>query len=74
MGHKNPDMDCLGAALGIATCVLHTRMRPFIVLTERNDATADALSEMDRLGLSEKLLITGPEALEMVKPPRPDRR
>ena len=68
MGHKNPDMDCLGAALGIATCVLHTRMRPFIVLTERNDATADALSEMDRLGLSEKLLITGPEALEMVKP------
>ena len=38
------------------------------VLTERNDATADALSEMDRLGLSEKLLITGPEALEMVKP------
>ena len=64
MGHKNPDMDCLG----IATCVLHTRMRPFIVLTERNDATADALSEMDRLGLSEKLLITGPEALEMVKP------
>ena len=68
MGPKNPDMDCLGAALGIATCVLHTRMRPFIVLTERNDATADALSEMDRLGLSEKLLITGPEALEMVKP------
>ena len=68
MGHKNPDMDCLGAALGIATCVLHTHMRPFIVLTERNDATADALSEMDRLGLSEKLLITGPEALEMVKP------
>ncbi len=68
MGHKNPDMDCLGAALGIATCVLHTRVRPFIVLTERNDATADALSEMDRLGLSEKLLVTGPEALEMVKP------
>ena len=68
MGHKNPDMDCLGAALGIATCVLHTRQRPFIVLTERNDATADALSEIDRLGLSEKLLITGPEALEMVKP------
>ena len=68
MGHKNPDMDCLGAALGIATCVLHTRMRPFIVLTERNDATAVALSEMDRLGISEKLLITGSEALEMVKP------
>ena len=68
MGHKNPDMDCLGAALGIATCVLHTRMRPFIVLSERNDATADALSEMDRLGLSDKLLITGPEALEMLKP------
>ena len=68
MGHKNPDMDCLGAALGIATCVLHTRMRPFIVLSERNDATAGALSEMDRLGLSEKLLITGPQALEMLKP------
>lgn len=68
MGHKNPDMDCLGAALGVATCVQHTRMRPFIVLSERNDATADALREMDRLGLSEKMLITGPEALEMLKP------
>ena len=68
MGHKNPDMDCLGAALGIATCVQHTRMRPFIVLSERNDATADALKEMDRLGLSDSLLITGPQALEMLKP------
>ena len=68
MGHKNPDMDCLGAALGIATCVLHTRMRPFIVFSERNDATADALAEMDRLGLRDRLLVTGPEALEMVKP------
>ncbi len=68
MGHKNPDMDCLGAALGVATCVQHTRMRPFIVLSERNEATADALREMDRLGLSDRLLITGPEALEMVKP------
>ena len=68
MGHKNPDMDCLGAALGIATCVLHTRMRPFIVLTERNEATADALEEMDRLGIGDRLLITGPQALEMIKP------
>ena len=68
MGHKNPDMDCLGAALGIATCVQHTRMRPFIVLSEENEATADALREMERLGLSDRLLVTGPEALEMVKP------
>ena len=68
MGHKNPDMDCLGAALGVATCVEHTRMRPFIVLSERNDATADALAEMDRMGLSERILVTGPQALEMVKP------
>ncbi len=68
MGHKNPDMDCLGAALGIATCVQHTQMRPFLVLSERNDATADALRVMDRLGISDRLLITGPEALEMLKP------
>ena len=68
MGHKNPDMDCLGAALGIATCASHSGMRPFIVLSERNEATADALREMDRLGLSDRLLISGPEALEMVKP------
>ena len=67
-GHKTPDMDCLGAALGIATCVQHTRLRPFIVLTEPNDATADAIREMDRLGLSDRMLVTGPEALEMVKP------
>lgn len=67
MGHKNPDMDCLGAALGIATCVEHTRMRPYIVISDRNDATKDALEEMDRLGLAERMLITGPQALEMVR-------
>ena len=68
MGHKNPDMDCLGAALGVATCVQHTRMRAYLVLSEPNEATADALREMERIGLADKLLITGPQALELVKP------
>ena len=68
MGHRNPDMDCLGAALGVATCVEHSRGRAYIVYSQRNEATADALREMDRLGLSERLLVTGEQAMQMLRP------
>lgn len=38
MGHKNPDMDSFGAALGIYRCVLNRGKEAFIVLNEVNES------------------------------------
>jgi c-di-AMP phosphodiesterase-like protein len=35
-GHKRPDMDCIGAALGVATCAKQAGSRAYIVLDEEN--------------------------------------
>lgn len=38
MGHKNPDMDCFGSALGIAALALPINPKTYIVVNECNDA------------------------------------
>ena len=45
MGHKQADMDCIGAALGIAACAKQIGSRAFIVLDESN-ASIDRVLEM----------------------------
>ena len=67
MGHQNGDMDCLGAALGIATCAEHIQTRAYIVLNESNPSIEDAIKEMDKNGLGRKLLLTGAEAENMLR-------
>ena len=37
MGHKNADMDCLGAALGVIACAKLIGSRAFLVLDESNE-------------------------------------
>ena len=37
MGHKNSDMDCLGAALGVMTCANHVGTHAYIVLDAVNN-------------------------------------
>lgn len=67
MGHKNPDMDCIGAAMGIAVCAEFAGSKAHIVLEGSNSAIEEALSEMDRLDLSRKLLITHDAALSQFR-------
>ena len=45
MGHKRADMDCIGAALGVATCAKQIGRRAFIVLDEPN-SSIDRVLEM----------------------------
>ncbi len=43
MGHKQPDMDCMGSALGIARCAVHAGCRAYIVLDQVNPTIQQAV-------------------------------
>ena len=44
VGHSRPDMDCIGAALGVAICARHAGSRAYIVLGEQNTMIEHALA------------------------------
>lgn len=67
MGHKNSDMDCLGAALGVMTCANHVGTHAYIVLDAVNTTIEDAVHTLERSGAS-SLLIRPEQAMEMMKP------
>ncbi|MBQ5435369.1 MAG: hypothetical protein IIT50_04910, partial [Bacteroidales bacterium] len=41
--HRNSDMDCLGAALGVMTCANHVGTHAYIVLDAVNTTIEDAV-------------------------------
>lgn len=66
MGHRNPDMDCIGAALGIMTCANHVGRHAYIVLDGSNTTIEDALNHLERAGEAD-CLITPERAMEMLQ-------
>ena len=67
MGHKNSDMDCLGAALGVMTCANHVGAHAYIVLDAVNTTIEDAVHTLERSGAA-SLIIEPSQAAEMMKP------
>ena len=67
MGHKNSDMDCLGAALGVMTCANHVGAHAYIVLDAVNTTIEDAVRTLERSGAG-SLIIQPSHAAEMMKP------
>lgn len=57
MGHKDPDIDCIGAAMGIAACAEFVTSRAHLVLENSNTGIDDALAEMQKIGLYRSLII-----------------
>lgn len=68
VGHSRPDMDCIGAALGVATCARHAGSRAFIVLGEQNNMIEHALELIRDNHAFGGLLIT-PEYAERIMRP-----
>jgi c-di-AMP phosphodiesterase-like protein len=66
MGHKNSDMDCLGAALGVMTCANHVGAHAYIVLDAVNPTIEDAVQTLERSGAG-SLIITPAQAVDMMK-------
>ena len=66
MGHRNSDMDCIGAALGVMTCANHVGTHAYIVLDAVNTTIEDAVKTLERSGAG-SLLIKPEQAAEMMK-------
>lgn len=66
MGHRNSDMDCIGAALGIVTCANHVGAHAYIVLDSVNTTIEDAIRTLERSGAS-SLIVRPEQAAEMMK-------
>ncbi|MEI6100327.1 MAG: DHH family phosphoesterase [Eubacteriales bacterium] len=67
MGHKVPDLDCMGSAMGLVACARHLKKEVHIVLDKEN-AAIDALISEIRLDAEYKnLLVTPFEAERMLE-------
>ena len=65
MGHRNSDMDCIGAALGVVTCANHVGAHAYIVLDAVNTTIEDAVRTLERSGAG-SLIIHPDQAAEMM--------
>ena len=66
MGHRNSDMDCIGAALGVVTCANHVGAHAYIVLDAVNTTIEDAVRTLEGSGAG-SLIITPEQAAEMMQ-------
>lgn len=64
MGHKNPDMDCFGAALGVYRIALSAGKEPYIVFGEYNETMTDIVTDAKKDGTYQ--FISAESAIGMV--------
>ncbi|HOA79609.1 MAG TPA: DHH family phosphoesterase [Defluviitaleaceae bacterium] len=68
MGHKNPDVDCLGSAIGVYRCAQLLGKKAHIVLNETNFAIKGAYDKLiESEEYDDKLFLNSIEALASVK-------
>lgn len=68
VGHSRPDMDCIGAALGVATCAKFAGSRANIVLGEQNGMIEHALELIRDNHAFSGMLITAEHAERIMRP------
>lgn len=66
MGHKNCDIDCLGAALGIYSIATKREKEAFIVLNKSNSNIEGMISKIEKDKAYERLFISTGGALEKI--------
>lgn len=65
MGHKNPDMDSFGAAIGVSRLAKSVGKDAYILLGEYNETMIDMVADAKKT--DEYEFVTGERALEMVE-------
>lgn len=68
MGHKQPDMDCIGAALGVARCAMQAGCKAYIVLDQVNPTIQQAVDVIRSNPAYAGLLITPDTVRTMLRP------
>lgn len=68
VGHKRPDMDCIGAALGIVTCAKAAGLRAYVVLDESN-ASIDRVFDMIESNRNyQGVILSSEQAMRQIRP------
>ena len=65
MGHKNPDADCVGAALGVYCMAEILEKEAFLVIDHHCPGIEPIISELDKTGMTEKIFVSNEEALAL---------
>ena len=65
MGHKNPDMDSFGAAIGIARLAKSVGKDAYILLSEYNETMIDMVADAKKTGEYE--FVTGERAIGLIE-------
>lgn len=68
VGHQHADMDCVGAALGVATCAKQIGSRAYIVLNESNVSIDSVIALIQSNRAYAGMLITPEQAERLMKP------
>jgi len=68
MGHAFPDMDCVGAGLGLMRCCACTGKRAYFVLDEGNTAIEGALDNMAKSKQYHDCIRSSEQARELLRP------
>ena len=63
MGHKNADLDAVGAAMGISCLCRKKGKKAYIVLDRRNNAAQALISKIDEVPEYRETIISGQDAL-----------
>ncbi len=67
LGHKNPDMDCIGAALGLMRCGEFVGCRAYLVLDESNPMIDGVISSMRKDAVWRDSIRSEEQALSMLR-------
>ncbi len=68
MGHKQPDMDCIGASLGVLRCARQAGCRAYILLDQPNASISQALEAAQENRAYEGVFITPDVARPLLRP------
>ncbi|MGE5496290.1 MAG: DHH family phosphoesterase [Burkholderiales bacterium] len=62
MGHRSPDLDSMGASLGIAACARYVGKDAYLVIDDTNPSIEPLMERLKSLEQYSKCIITGQEA------------
>ncbi|MGI5848967.1 MAG: DHH family phosphoesterase [Christensenellales bacterium] len=68
MGHEAPDLDCIGASLGIAACARHVGKKTYIVVDNPNPSIGPMLEKLATIETYSSAIVTAQEAAGKISP------
>lgn len=68
MGHEVPDLDCVGASLGICACARHVGKKAWIVIDNPNPSIGLLMDKIRSVDAYASSIVTGQEAAMRISP------